>query len=285
MRPAEDPGEEGRSGGSGPVPAPGRVLRLDLTFDGARLVGWQRQDAGRSVQGVLEEALGRLLGAPHAVVGCGRTDAGVHARRFTASARTASALPAARIQRGLDALLPDDVGVRRVRDAAPDFHALRDARWKWYRYTLLVAGGRRPLEEGRTWRRPRLPALDALRRAAEPLVGRHDFAAFANSGSPRRGTVRTLWAASFSRAGARVRFDVVGDGFLYRMVRSLVGTLLAAAEAPDPGAAVRAVLAGRDRTRAGATAPARGLTLMDVGYGDDPPPLPGDGLPRVPSRA
>ena len=257
--------------------APSRVLRLDLTFDGTEFEGWQRQERGRSVQAEVEAALERVLGVPHAVVGCGRTDAGVHARRLVASTRTASALPAARLARALDAVLPRDVGVLAVHDAPPGFHALRDARWKWYRYAVLVAPGRRPLLEARTWRRAGAPDLAALAAAASALVGRHDFASFANSGSPRRGTVRTLFSAAWSRRGRGLFFDVVGDGFLYRMVRTLVGTQWAAAREADPAAAVRAVLAARDRRRAGAAAPARGLTLIDVGYGGDP-------LPEVPPR-
>jgi tRNA pseudouridine38-40 synthase len=248
------------------VTAPLRTLRIDLTFDGTRFVGWQRQAKGRTVQAEVEAALGKVLGAPHTVVGCGRTDTGVHARRYVASTRTQSAMPARRLLRALDAVLPPDVGVRRVADVPAGFHALRSARWKWYRYVLLVAGTRRPLVEARAWRRPQAPDLAALSQAAEPLIGRHDFAAFGNSGSPRVGTVRTLTAASWSRAGARLAFDVVGDGFLYRMVRTLVGTMLRAADTPDPAGHVRAVLGTRDRKAAGPAAPARGLTLMDVWY-------------------
>jgi tRNA pseudouridine38-40 synthase len=259
------------------VTPPLRTLRIDLTFDGAKFVGWQRQAKGRSVQAELETALARVLGAPHTVVGCGRTDAGVHARRLVASTRTASAMPARRLLRALDAVLPADVGVRRVADVPADFHALKGARWKWYRYVLLVAGTKRPLVEGHVWRRPRAPDLARLERAAAPLVGRHDFASFGNAGSPRAGTVRTLRAARWSRRGGRLTFDVVGDGFLYRMVRNLVGTMLAASEGTtDPAEHVRAVLAARNRNAAGSAVPARGLTLMSVGYGEDAlPPFAG----------
>ncbi len=255
---------------SGPEGRSGRVLRLELTFDGAGFVGWQRQRAGRSVQGEVEAALAALTGRAHAVVGCGRTDAGVHARRYVASARTTSDLPAPRIARGLDALLPADVGVLAVKDAAPGFHALRDAVWKWYRYRLHRAPAKRPLRDARSWRRPRLPDLERLEAAAAPLRGRHDFAAFGNAGSPRAHTVRTLHRVAWSRRGTRLCFDVVGDGFLYKMVRTLVGTLLRAASAADPAAEVRAVLAGRDRRAAGAAVPAHGLTLLDVGYPASP---------------
>lgn len=251
----------------------GRVLRLELTFDGSGFVGWQRQKAGRTVQAAVEDALARVTGLPHSVVGCGRTDAGVHARRYVASTRSASALPAPRLGRALDALLPSDVGLLRLAEAAPGFHALRDAEWKWYRYRLHLARTKRPLVDGRSWRRPSLPALKALSAAAAALEGRHDFASFGNAGSPRAGTVRTLHRVRWSRRGGRLLFDVVGDGFLYKMVRTLVGTQLAAACDPDPGATVAGILAARDRRRAGAAVPARGLMLMDVGYGGDAPPI------------
>jgi tRNA pseudouridine38-40 synthase len=244
-----------------------RTLRIDLTYDGAAFAGWQRQAAARTVQAELEAALTKVLGAPHVVVGAGRTDAGVHARRAVASVRTHHAIEASRLARALEALLPRDLGVRSVREAPTGFHALRDARWKWYRYVLVVAPGRRPLEERDAWRVARPPALAHLEAAAAPLLGTHDFAAFANAGSPRKDTVRTLTVARWSRAGRRLRFDVVGDGFLYKMVRTLVGTMLAAAREPDPRAALTRVLEARDRRVAAAPAPAHGLTLMDVGYG------------------
>ncbi len=260
---ANGPGAQGRAW---------RTLRLELEFDGAGFAGWQRQVGERSVQAEVETALERVLGAAHRVVGAGRTDAGVHARRMVASTRTLSTLPAARLAKALDALLPRDVGVLRVREAPDGFHALRQARWKWYRYALLEASTRRPLEEARAWRRSRLPALPALEAATAPLLGRHDFAAFASAGSPRLSTVRTLFVARWVRRGRRLCFDVVGDGFLYKMVRTLVGTLLRDSARADAGAAIRSVLESRDRRAAGACVPAHGLTLMDVGYGRRPPP-------------
>ena len=147
---------------------PLRTLRIELAYDGSAFAGWQRQAGERSVQAEVEAALERVLGAPHRVVGAGRTDAGVHARRMVASTRTRSTLPAARLTKALDALLPRDVGVLRVREAPDGFHALRQARWKWYRYTLLEAPSRRPLDEARAWRRARLPALGARREPVCP---------------------------------------------------------------------------------------------------------------------
>jgi tRNA pseudouridine38-40 synthase len=252
-----------------------RTLRIDLTWDGTGFAGWQRQASARTVQGELEAALDRVLGAGHKVVGAGRTDAGVHAERAVASVRTTSALAATRIERALDAVLPRDVGVLAVREAPEGFHALRDACWKWYRYALLEAPTRRPLGERRAWRLARLPPLERLEEAAAPLLGRHDFAAFANAGSPREDTWRTLEVVRWRRTAHGATIDVVGDGFLYKMVRTLVGTMLRAAADAGAGAEMRRVLAARERRAAAAPAPAHGLTLMDVGYG----------ARRIPARA
>ncbi|MFO0934555.1 MAG: tRNA pseudouridine(38-40) synthase TruA [Planctomycetota bacterium] len=248
-----------------------RTLRVDLEYDGAAFAGWQRQAADRTVQGVLEEALERLLSAPTPVVGAGRTDAGVHALGAVASFRTPSELAPDVVLRALDALLPDDVGVLAVSEA-PGFHALRDARWKWYRYTWLRSRTRRVHERRTSWRVEGAFDLDAVRAAAARLRGRHDFACFQSSGSPRRSTVRTLAGVRVLEDGPRVHLDLVGDGFLYGMVRAVAGTLFEVGRGARDEASVDALVAGRDRRRAGPAAPAHGLVLVRVGYAADPPP-------------
>lgn len=247
-----------------------RMLRLELEFDGTAFSGWQRQSDRRTVQGEVEAALARILGGPHPIVGAGRTDAGAHARRMVVSCPTRHAMPAPQLARALDAVLPEDIGVRAVLDAPPGFHARRDALWKWYRYRILRSAGRRPLERRTTWHlRARLD-FGALEAGARVLEGCHDFAAFSNAGSPRRTTVRTLQAVRWSRPTEELLvLDVVGNGFLYKMVRNIVGTLVGVARGPEAGraeAVVRAVLEGGVRTEAGAAAPAAGLTLMQVGF-------------------
>jgi tRNA pseudouridine38-40 synthase len=262
-----------------------RTLRLELSFDGTDFEGWQRQPDARTVQGEVERALAAVLGTPHTVIGCGRTDAGVHARHHVASTRTAHAMRASELARALDAVLPEDIGVRAVRDAPPAFHAQRDAAWKWYRYRILVSARKRPLERRTVWRLPRLPALEALQAAAGPLQGRHDFRSFANLGSTPGHTVRTLHAVDWRQEDGAACLDVVGDGFLYKMVRTIVGTLREAARGPDPEAAVRAIRDARDRRAAGTVAPARGLCLEAVAIRGERPPawIPGFLLERVDS--
>ncbi len=264
-----------------------RTLRIDLSWRGERFAGWQSQPGLRTVQGELESVLGRLLGEPVRAIGSGRTDRGTHAWHHVSSVRTASGRPAAEIEGALEALLPADIGVLAVRDAEPSFHAQRDAQWKWYRYRVLVGRHRQPLGGTRAWVRARVPDRDALRRAVEPFRGRHDFASFANLGSSARTTVRTIHAIGWTDGRADdgegapfgapwLGLDVVGDGFLYKMVRTIVGTAWRSAAQEDPAESVRTVLAARDRRAAGPAAPADGLTLMAVAMrGDPPPPLPG----------
>nr|MDJ0521605.1 tRNA pseudouridine(38-40) synthase TruA [Planctomycetota bacterium] len=249
-----------------------RTLRIDLEFDGTDFEGWQRQARGRTVQGAVEAALERILGERHAVVGCGRTDAGVHAEHHVSSFRTTHAMPAEELARALDAVLPEDVGVLDLREMDPAFHAQKDAVWKWYRYRILVSRRKRPLRRRRVWRTSRVPALEALQAGSAPLVGRHDFRSFANLGSNPGSTVRTLHALHWSQEEEELRLDVVGDGFLYKMVRTLVGTLLQVAAEGGGAQRVGQILAARDRTAAGPAAPPTGLSLMAVAVRDDEPP-------------
>lgn len=276
-----------------------RTLRLDLSWCGTAFAGWQRQPGQRTVQGVVEEALVRLLGAPVSLVGCGRTDAGTHAWHHVSSVRVRSERSAAEVERALEALLPPDVSVRGVRDVDAAFHAQRDALWKWYRYRVLVSRRRQPLAGSRAWRRGHAPAREALQAAVEPLRGRHDFASFANVGSTPGPTVRTLHALAWHAGSAQgdeglvapdavhdpahdyphgapfLALDVVGDGFLWKMVRTIVGTSWRAASLADPAGHVREVLQACDRRAAGPAAPAEGLTLMAVALrGETEPALP-----------
>ena len=185
-----------------------RTIRLELEFDGTDFEGWQRQATGRTVQAAVEDALARVLGAPHAVVGCGRTDAGVHARGLIASFRTSHPMGAAELRRALDAVLPPDVGVRTADEVPPGFHARRDALWKWYRYRLLVSRRKRPLRRRGVWRVPTVPSPEALDAAAGPLRGQNDFRSFANLGSNPGSTVRCLYALRWSARADLLRFDV-----------------------------------------------------------------------------
>jgi tRNA pseudouridine38-40 synthase len=252
------------------------LWRITLAYDGTDFAGWQAQDpqATRTVQGTLEGALGRLAGGSRVVVaGAGRTDAGVHALGQVASFALEKPMPPAELQRALNALLPDDV---RVLDAAPapdGFHARKSAFSKLYRYELdtgpVQLPTRRRLAGHVRWR------LDeaAVRSAAELFHGRHDFASLASAGGSVKTTVRTVLRSEARFSGATLLYEVEADGFLRRMVRSLVGGLVAAGRGALGVDDLRRALDACDRRAWPAPADARGLTLVRVAYAAPAAPM------------
>jgi tRNA pseudouridine38-40 synthase len=252
-----------------------RTIRLTLEYDGTGLGGWQRQDNAPTVQQHLEEALAAMVGAPTPVIGASRTDAGVHALGQVAHFQTESTIPLHGFRQGLTSALPDPIAVIDAGEAGPDFHARFSARGKHYRYTLLNRRDPSPLLRHTTWWRARPLDLDAMRRAAAPLLGEHDYAAFRAAGCTARTTTRNLSRIDLTRAGDLVHIDVEGNAFLRHMVRILAGTLVEVGEARRDPTTIPTLLASADRTQAGPTAPAHGLTLLEVYY-------PGGTLSRDP---
>jgi tRNA pseudouridine38-40 synthase len=243
--------------------------RVVVEYDGTAFAGWQRQAGGaRTVQGVLEDALARLATGPVAVIGAGRTDAGVHAEGQVAGVRAATRLAPADLARAWNALLPRDVAVRTLQPAPPDYHPRRAARSKLYAYRLWTGAVRSPLRERfALWQRPPLD-LAALRIATTAIVGRHDFASFCAAGGDAHGTVRVVTRAEWIGAvGGDLRLEIEGPGFLRHMVRNLVGSLLEVGRGRRQPGWIGELLAARDRTVAGPTAPAHALTLVRVDDG------------------
>jgi tRNA pseudouridine38-40 synthase len=256
---------------SAPAPAPGlRNVRLVIAYDGSRYHGWQRQPGGlETIQGTLESVLGRICNHPVATVGAGRTDAGVHAMGQVASFRTTSPIPPDRLAKAVNSRLPPDITVVRASDVPPAFHATRSAVCKLYRYTVHNSQRHPVHDHVRVYHWWRPCEVEPMRAAAKLLLGRHHFGAFESAGSQRADKVRTLMRLEVFRDFERVHFDVQGDGFLYNMVRNLVGTLLEVGRGHRPPEWVAEVLASRDRRNAGPLAPASGLCLRWVKY----PPL------------
>lgn len=245
---------------------PERTLKLTLAYDGTRFVGWQRQAAGESIQGLLEDALAPLEGAAVTAHGAGRTDAGVHAEGQVASARVTFSLDSATVLRALNARLPAEIRVIAVEDAPAGFHARFSARGKWYRYQIANAPVADPFTRAYMWHIPEPLNRGAMRAAAASLAGTHDFRAFQSSGSDVQGTVRTLTRSELFSHGDLLVYEVAGDGFLRHMVRAIVGTLVDVGRGTRRPEDVAALLRGGTREQAGATAPAHGLTLVKVEY-------------------
>jgi tRNA pseudouridine38-40 synthase len=245
-------------------------LRLVLAYDGTDFHGWQRQAGLRTVQGDVEAVLRRILRHPLHVHGASRTDAGVHARGQVANVVTSANIPVERLARAIGDRLPPDTALVRATCVPLEFHASRDARGKLYRYRIFNAR-RRPvieLAQRYVWHVWYPLDLERLQAAAALLVGKHDFAAFATSGTPRRTTVRTVHALRVYRRCDTVWFDVAGDGFLYNQVRNMVGTLVEVGRGHWAPERVAAILASGKRSEAGPTAPPQGLCLQWVRYDD-----------------
>jgi tRNA pseudouridine38-40 synthase len=245
-----------------------RTLRLTLAYDGTPFVGWQRQAEGISVQGLLEDALARLEGAPVTVHGAGRTDAGVHALGQVASAEITAPHPVDVVARALNACLPPEIRVTGVEQAADDFHARFSARSKTYRYVIRNAPIVSPFERSYVWHVQDALDRDAMDEAARRLVGTHDFAAFRSVGGDVKTTSRTMTESAWLGQDdpTRLVYEITGDGFLRHMVRAIVGTLVETGRGQRPASSMAALLAGGRRAEAGATAPPQGLFLVRVVY-------------------
>jgi tRNA pseudouridine38-40 synthase len=241
-----------------------RTLKMIVAYDGAAFDGWQRQPGRRTVQGVLEAHLSAVLGEPVKVTGAGRTDAGCHARGQVASLTTTARLPAAALVPVLNRRLPGDLRLRAASEAPEGFDARRSAIARRYAYRLLRQDD--VLLARFAWHPRGVVNPDGLARATAPLVGEHDCAAFQSTGSTPTASVCRIQRASWRPWDGGVLLDIIADHFLYHMVRSIVGTALALQGEIDPGRAMRDCLGSRDRSRAGATAPARGLCLEEVFY-------------------
>ena len=241
-------------------------IALRMGYDGSAYHGWQRQKNVVTVQEVLENALSRLYKEQIRVIGCGRTDAGVHAKKYLANFRTEGSIPLDRLPLAVNALLPHDIAVTGACEVEEGFHAVFSCTRKEYTYYIRSGGWRDPFELRRVWYRPETLDLDVMRRAAEQFLGTHDFAAVRSVGTNVKTTVRTVYDFEIRREEELFSFRIAASGFLYNMARAMVGTVVYASLGKLRPEDIPSILDAGDRCLAGPTVPPQGLYMTDVRY-------------------
>ncbi len=240
-------------------------LLLKIRYNGAGFVGWQVQKSGRSVQAQMQDAIEEIFGARVGVTGCSRTDSGVHAMEFCLCFDPPRPMELKRVAFALNSVLPDDISVMSAEEVDEDFHPRYDAVAKEYIFRFYD-GPPDPFKQGVACHSRRRLDAEKMNRAAAAFLGRHDFNAFMSTGSKIEDTVRTIYYSGVERRGSEVIFRVVGDGFLYNMVRIMAGTLYFISLGRIDEAQLPAIIAEGKRAAAGKTMPAHGLYLNRVYY-------------------
>ena len=262
-----------------------RTLKLTIAYDGTNYAGWQRQANGVSIQQIIEDEIAAIVGAPNPLMAAGRTDAGVHAAAQVASITIDHPMPCDDLLRALNARIKGgDIRIRSIEEMPPGWSARAAAKSKTYRYAIWNGAHPSPFFRHVVWHVPQPLDIDRMNRAAQFLIGEHDFIAFQGRGTDVLTTTRTMLEAEvvemnidtdqpvalspieFDRGGRLVRFQVTGTGFLRHMVRTIVGTLVDIGRGNMEVDDMRAIIESKDRQRTGQTAPPHGLMLWQVLY-------------------
>lgn len=245
-----------------------RNIKLVLQYDGTRYSGWQRLgDTDKTIQGKLEQVLTRMTGTNTEVIGSGRTDAGVHALYQVANFFTEDTRSVEEIKTYLNQYLPEDIAVSEVSEVHVRFHARLNAVSKTYMYRIWNLPYPEPFIRKYSLHIPEpFLKVKAMNRAAEYLIGEHDFSSFSSHSSKKKSNIRTIKAIGFDKKGGLVEVRITGDGFLYNMVRIIIGTLLEVGLGKMPPEQMKDILESKDRQKAGPTAPPHGLFLENVMY-------------------
>ncbi|MBU4477945.1 MAG: tRNA pseudouridine(38-40) synthase TruA [Candidatus Omnitrophica bacterium] len=246
-----------------------RNILITIEYDGTDYQGWQAQrrlPCAATVQETIENVLQRVLQNKIPLIGSGRTDAGVHAKGQRAHFKAVLKLGLPQLKKALNALLPGDIRIVRIRFVPDEFHARYDAKWKLYRYTVHNAICHSVFSRRYAMHFSQPLDVDSMRKAAGLLIGRHDFRSFQASDRVARDAVRTIKRIAVKKQGALIYIDIEADGFLYNMVRNIAGTLIEIGRGKIPAASMKKILAAKDRRLAGPTAPAQGLCLIKVVY-------------------
>lgn len=243
-----------------------RDIKLTISYDGSEYHGWQIQPGKKTIQGLLTEAIQNLIGGEVRVFGASRTDAGVSALGQVALVQTDSPIPTENLAKAITDRLPPDIAVTEAVEVQPSFDVIGAVKSKLYRYTIHTAQIRPVLQIRHCWHLPEKLDTTAMAEAAKLLIGKKDFKSFASAADQRDSSVRTIFQCDVTNQNECVYVDIVGDGFLYNMVRNIVGTLVEIGRGKWKPEKINEILEAKDRTAAGPIAPAAGLCLMWIKY-------------------
>jgi len=245
-----------------------RNIALFLTYEGTAYHGWQVQKRDVTIGQSMEEAAARIVGHPVKMTGCGRTDAGVHAKKYVANFRTTSTIPVDRLPYAMNTHLPEDIVVTGAMEVHDDFNAIGSCVRKEYTYLIYNSRIRDPFYVNRAWFYPKHLDETIMQQAASQFVGTHDFAAVRSVGTDVKSTVRTVYYYNVERKGDLIELKVCANGFLYNMARAMAGTVVYAAEGKIRPEEIGALLESGNRTAAGPTVPPGGLYMTQLWYDD-----------------
>jgi tRNA pseudouridine38-40 synthase len=243
-----------------------RKIKLLIQYDGSVYHGWAAQPGMPTIQGTLTDAIEKLTGRRVELLGSSRTDAGVHALGQVAMFTIDSPVPTENFTRALNNMLPDDIAVMEAVEVPDSFDPISNTKSKIYRYTIYTGSIRPVMQIRYCWHRPGKLDVEAMQAAAKILLGTHDFKSFASAADTRESSIRTIITCQVAGQGEWITFDVQADGFLYNMVRNIVGTLVEVGRGRWTTQDIEKILAAKNRTEAGPIAPASGLCLMRIFY-------------------
>lgn len=243
-----------------------RNIKLTIQYDGTNYSGWQSQKNSIAIQDLVARALKKLLGESIKVTGASRTDAGVHAAGQVANFKSGTKLTLLNIKEGLNRYLPNDIVVIKIQSVDMDFHSQYCAKSKLYRYTIYTNNTVTPFKRNYTVKTKFKLDLSKMRKEARALLGRHDFSSFQSTNSERQSTIRRIYRLDVVKKGRFIYFYIEADGFLYNMVRTIVGTLVNAGRGRLKEGSLKKIIKAKTRSAAGPTMPGKGLCLMKVRY-------------------
>lgn len=243
-----------------------RNIKLILEYDGTNYFGWQKQPKGITVQGVVEKAISNLTKEEASITGCSRTDSKVHAKGYVCNFKTNSTIPGVRFREALNFYLPDDIAVIESVEVEEAFHARYNSVGKMYSYTIINSNSRMPICRNFAYHVKSELNIDRMKEAVKFFIGTHDFEAFRNLGSSVKTTVRTITKLDIVKENEFIKIYIAADGFLYNMVRIIVGTLIEVGMGKKEPEDIKKILDSSNRKNAGKTCPPQGLCLVEVYY-------------------